>query len=228
MSHGPVFTRAARSALCACFASAGACTAVVSLEPTIEPDSAVSVPALVGDWVAVNQEDSSVAHVSPGPDATTYVIQFGDSVALGTAVGRPTFSARMARRRGGYLGEAIPSSSDGLLDSLSTRYGSMIRATYMVAAVKFVGDDLQVAGLLGASVRVVLAAGVCPLPGRVVDEPGELVFTGSSRQLRRTTDCLLTTPGVLDEWLVFRRRQIAYRSGVPNASRADADGRSGK
>ena len=220
MSHGPVITRAARSALCVCFVSAGACTAVVSLEPTIEPDSAVQVPALVGDWIMVDQEDSTVAHISPGRDAGTYTVQFGDAVALGTAVGRPTFSARLARRRGGYLGEAIPSSSDGLLDSLSTRYGSMIRATYMVAAVKFVGDDLQIAGLLGESVRAVLATGVCPLPGKVLDERGELVFTGSSRQLRRTTDCLLATPGVLDNWIVFRRRQIAYRPSVPNAFRA--------
>jgi|KBSSwiStaDraftv2_1062776.scaffolds.fasta_scaffold158241_1 hypothetical protein len=219
MSRASVVTRAVRSALCACLVSAGACTTVVSLEPTIEPDSAVRVPALVGDWIMVNQEDSTVAHVSPGREAATYTIQFGDAVALGAAVGRPSFSARLARRPGGYLGEAIPSSSDGLLDSLSTRYGSMIRATYMVAAVKFVGDDLQIAGLLGASARAVLAAGICPLPGRVLDEPGELVFTGSSRQLRRTTDCLLTTPGVLDNWIVFRRRQIAYRSSVPNALR---------
>ena len=102
----------------------------------------------------------------PGCDVATYTIQFGDSVTFGAPVGRPTFSARMARRPGGYLGKAIPSSSDGLLDSLSTRYGSMIRVTYTVAAVKFVGDDLQVAGLLGASVRVVVAAGVCPLPAR--------------------------------------------------------------
>ena len=221
MSNGPVFTRAARNVLCACFLSSEACTAVVSLEPTIEPDSAVRVPALVGDWIMVNKEASTVAQVSPGADPTTYTIRFGDSVALGSAVGRPTFVARMARRPGGYLGEAVPSSSDGLLDSLSTRYGSMIRATYMVAAVKFVGDDLQVAGLIGASVRVVLAAGVCPLPGKIIDKPGELIFTGSSRQLRRTTDCLLSTPGVLDDWIVFRRRQIAYRSRVPNACRSD-------
>lgn len=220
MSRASIATRAGRSALCACLVCAAACTTVVSLEPTIEPDSAVRVPALVGDWIMVNQEDSTVAHISPGRDAATYTIQFGDSVALGAAVGRPTFAARLARRRGGYLGEAIPSSSDGLRDSLSTRYGSMIRATYMVAAVKFVGDDLQIAGLLGESVRAVLAAGVCPLPGRVVDEPGELVFTGNSRQLRRTTDCLLTTPGVLDNWIVVRRRQIAYRPSVPNALRA--------
>ncbi|HEX5075459.1 MAG TPA: hypothetical protein VFW03_19765 [Gemmatimonadaceae bacterium] len=220
MSHRSVLTRAARSALCAWCVSGGACTAVVSLEPTIEPDSAVRVPALVGDWVTVDREDPIVARVAPGREAATYSIRFGDSVALGTAVGRPTLSARLVRRPGGYLGEAVPESSDGLLDTLSTRYGSMIRPMYMVAAVKFVGDDLQVAGLLGGVVRVVLAAGVCPLPGTVIDEPGELVFTGRSRQLRRTTDCLLTTPGVLDEWIVFRRRQIAYRSSVPNALRA--------
>lgn len=221
MSRASIVTRAVRTALYACLVSAEACTAVVSLEPTIEPDSAVRVPALVGDWTAVNQEGFAVAHILPGRDAATYTIQFGDSVALGTAVGHPTFSARLARRPGGYLGEAIPSSSDGLLDSLSTRYGSMIRATYMVAAVKFVGDDLQIAGLLGGSVRAILAAGVCPLPGRVVDEPGELIFTGSSRQLRRTADCLLATPGVLDNWMLFRRRQIASRSSAPNASRAE-------
>lgn len=220
MSHGSVCTRAARSALCAFGVTAGACTAVVSLEPTIEPDSAVSVPALLGDWIMSNQEGSTVAHISPGRDAAAYTIEFGDSLALGPVAGRPTLSARLARRPGGYLGEAIPSSSDGLLDSLSTRYGSMIRATYMVAAVRFVGDDLEVAGLLGDPVRLVLAAGVCPVPGAVVDEPGELVFTGKSRQLRRTTDCLLSTPGVLDNWIVFRRRQIAYGSRWPNAARA--------
>ena len=220
MSHGPVFTRAERIALCGCLASAAACTAVVSLEPTIEPDSAVSVPALLGDWIKVDEDDSTVAHVAPGPGRNTYVIQFGDSVALGTAFGRPTFSARLARRAGGFLGEATPSSSDDLLDSLSTRYGTMIRATYMVAAVKFVGDDLQIAGLLGDASRLVLAAGLCPSPGRVVDEPGALIFTGNSRQLRETTDCLLATPGMLDDWIVFRRRQVASRvRGAPNDPR---------
>jgi hypothetical protein len=82
--------------------------------------------------------------------------------------------------------------------------------------VKFVGDDLQIAGLLGDVSRRLLEAGLCPWPGQVVDQPGALIFTGNTRQLRRTTDCLLGTPGVLDNWIVFRRRQVAYRANVPN------------
>jgi len=41
---------------CGCLVAAGACTAVVSLEPTIEPDSAVSVPTPVGDWIKLDEE----------------------------------------------------------------------------------------------------------------------------------------------------------------------------
>lgn len=159
-----MFSRVVRGAFGTCWLlSAEACTGVVSLDPTIGPEEAISVPRLLGDWVNVDEVDSTQLIVRPGPESTSYIVEFGDPVIVGSvSLGRPKLSVRVTPAGGGLLAEAIPWDDDPSLDSLGRRYGAMVQLVYIVVVVKFVGDDLQLAGLDGSHVRDVLDARHCP------------------------------------------------------------------
>lgn len=210
MSRHTPFSLVLRGTLTTClFLSAAACTGVASLDPPIGPGEAIFVPKLLGDWVNLQDEDQDPAtvHIMRGEDSTSYILEMSKpTIIIGSvSLGRPRMSARVAPAGGALLAEAIPSPTDSLFTSLRGPYGTMVHLAYMVGVVKFVGDDLQLSVLEGSSVRAALDSARCPPPGRVIEEEGDLLFTGDSRQLRRTIDCLIATPGALDTTNLFRR-----------------------
>jgi hypothetical protein len=225
MSPGPLFSRIASNAFSCCLVlSAAACTGVASIDPTISPDEAIAVPRLIGDWVQVGEDaDTTRLHVRQGPDSTSYVIEVGDPIRLrSVSLGRMTLLARVVQLAEGFLAEVTPLSADAagdtskgrygdiLMDTLQHRYGTLILQMHMVGVLKFAGDDLQVSGLSATALREAVAGGQCPEPGRLIDQD-EVILTGNTRQLRRTTDCLLALPQALDQPPGTYRRAPAPR-----------------
>ena len=187
------------------------CLAVVSLDPMIEAGEAVSVPTLVGDWISYDEYgDSVLARVTPTADSTSYILELDEPTTFGpVSLGRPTMSLRLAPAGGRLLAEAIPSVDDAMVDSVSWRYGALVQLAYVVVVLEFVGEDVRVSALDRDSVRAVLRQRRCPPPGGVMyrrgGEPADLILSGNSAELRRTSDCLIATPGVLTEPAVYRR-----------------------
>ena len=208
MSHRPLFPRVGRRTLGAILLfGTGACTGVVSLEPSIGPDEAVPAPELLGDWLAVDDEDTTWARISAGDDSTTYVLEFGDPITFEHVLplGRPTFSLRVAPAGDRLFAEALPAEDDdALVDSLQQRYGSMVQLLYLDGLLKVVGDELHVWTFLGDSVPAALRGGRCPSPGWFIERRG-VILSGAPRELRRTMDCLTGLPEVLDGPNVYHR-----------------------
>lgn len=230
MSPEPMSSRMSRAALpIALVLTAAACTSVTSIHPTISPNDAVAVPQLLGDWVQVDQDEPGPRiHVRRGPDSTTFVAEVADPVRVKSlSFGRATLSLHAVPLAEGFLVEATPLGTevgenapkrnygDPLVDSLQHRYGRLIQRMYIVVVVKFVGDDLQVSGLSTSKLKEVVEAGGCPEPVRLIEQDGDLILSGDTGQLRRTTDCLLALPDALSQPPTILRRPPRLRPRSP-------------
>ena len=214
MSRRPLSSSMMRGALVSCIAMTGvACVDIVSLEPTIGPGDAISVPALIGDWIEIipgteQEADTTWVRVARERDSTRYLvtaIRSGDTDALG--YGRPTAWLRVAPAGDRLLAELSPARIDVLVDSMVRRYAGMIQLAHQLVVLRPMGDSLQVQLFDPDSVRTALTDGRCPRPGRVIERPGAMVFTGDSRELRITTDCLIAVPGALTDPETLHRLQ---------------------
>ena len=212
MRRRPFSSSTVRGALVSCIAlTSAACVDVVSLEPVIGPGEAVSVPALVGDWVEIvpgsdEDADTTWLRVSEERDSTRYLltsIRAGDTDP--SSFGRPMQWLRVMPHADRLLAELTPARTDVALDSVIGRYGDMIQLSYQRFMLRVMGDSVQYWTFDGDSVRAALAERRCPSPGRVIDRPTVLVFSGDTRELRVTTDCLIAVPGILGEPGTFHR-----------------------
>ena len=206
-----------RGALVSCVALAGAaCVDIVSLDPTIGPGEAIAVPALVGDWIEVipgseQEADTMWVRVTRERDSTRYLvtsIRSGDTDP--SRFGRPMAWLRVRPAGDRLLAELTPARTDVVLDSLVSRYGGMAQLAHQLVMLKPLGDSLQFWLFDGDSVRTALTDARCPQPGRVIDRHATLVFSGDSRELRATTDCLIAVPGVLGQPETLHRWRARY------------------
>ena len=218
MRRRPLSSSTLRGALVSSIALTGtaACVDVVSLDPTIGPGEAISVPALIGDWIEVSpgseqEADTMWVRVTRERDSTRYLvtsIRSGDKDPF--AYGRPMTWLRVTPAGDRLLAELTPARTDVVLDSAVSRFGGMLQLAHQLVVLKPLGDSLQYWLFDGDSVRTALTDARCPQPGRVIERSGALVFSGESRELRATTDCLIAVPGLLGQPETLHRWRAHY------------------
>jgi hypothetical protein len=230
----------------ACFVlSAVGCDALVSLDSMIGAGEAIAVPTLVGDWIADNGDgDSSRVRITPQRqrfphlctlrswlcDSTSYILEsIDDTTAVPASLRRPMWSLHVTRAGSRLFAEITPAGEDAMVDSVADRYENLIELLYQVAVVEFVGNEAHVWGFDVDSVWAALRTSRCPSPNVVFfrngPEIGDLIFSGTAEQLRRTNECLATVPGVLVGPFVYRRTH--FRNYDVETGRITRDGRRG-
>ena len=198
----------------ACFVlSAVGCHELVSLDSMIGAGEAIAIPTLVGDWIADSGDgDSTRVRITRQRDSTSYILEsIDDTTAVPASLRRPMWSLHVTRAGSRLLAEITPAGADAMVDSVADRYDNLIELLYHVAVVEFVGNEAHVWVFEVDSVWAALRTSRCPSPNVVFfrdgPEMGDLIFSGTAEQLRRTNECLATLPGVLVGPLVYRRTQ---------------------
>lgn len=182
---------------------------VDSLKPVLTDSDAVEVPGLVGVWGegdSPRMEIRQVGHDDTGPQRSP------------SAVARrpPTYLFRSIEGGQNAEGDTVPIIWDARVGHLSGRLvadleasdsatklrrmvaGYPIRLTHFATALELRGDTLRLVSFRPDSVREALARNQCVSPF-IAMHPTDIVFTGTTEEVRRTYECLLRQPGVASD-----------------------------
>lgn len=166
---------------------------VLSMDAVITESESMFDARLLGAWQEVGGSDRAV--VSTAGDGT-YAIEYTTDGSVGR------FEARLGRLGGHLVLDVLPAPRE---EDLPEPYSMLLVTGHVLFALEVTEDEIRMATLDPDSLQAALGAGQVPLHHTIVGD--RLVLHGNPRELRSALGAYLSGGGVLDESILWRRRE---------------------